>query len=951
VNVKAIFCAALDKARGTERAAYLEMACGGRPEVRTQVEELLSLHDNAGTFLEAPPFDSGAVVEPCHMTEVPGTVIGRYKLLEKIGEGGMAVVYMAEQTEPIRRKVALKIIKLGMDTRQVIARFEAERQALAMMDHPNIAKVLDAGATETGRPYFVMELVQGASITEYCDKNSLSTKDRLALFLQVCHAVQHAHQKGIIHRDIKPSNVMVTHHDGKPVPKVIDFGIAKATNQKLTEKTLFTRYAHLIGTPAYMSPEQAELSDLDIDTRTDIYSLGVLLYELLTGTTPFSEEELRKAGYIEMQRVIREQEPVKPSTKLSTLGETLTDIAKQRGCTPDLLRKAVRGDLDWIVMKSLEKERGRRYEIAEDLALDISRHLEHRPVSARAPSRVYRLCRFLRRHRLSVAGGLVLVLVVAALAIVSALWNENRQRLAEAEVAKHRDVLSQARVRSIRREYGAALDTLESVLDSRHVGAEAHLLRDEIQKAVRVRIGDYSRQIGTDPQNPDAYSGRAQYYAYLGDRANASADMRRWSAILYHGPLPDLQVATPRRFRGVIEEPFGYQLAYSVGGRDNGIVVLCVAFGQKGRCEMRLFEIPMLTMSLCGLGLLSGLDMAPAYADFTFGEPVSLRTIIPALNEPADGIDCLSFDGLELYIDSKRPGGYGDVNLWVLKRASINEDWGPPENLGAVVNDQGAAFGSISADGLTLYFTSDRPGGYGDLDLWATTRATKNDPWRTPTNLGPKVNSSNTDACPWISADGLELYFQSWRTGGYSGGDIYVARRATQSDPWAEPVNLGPLVNTKYDDLTPSLSPDGLLLWLSSNRPGGQSNMEIWIATRQAKSQPWSLPVNLGPRGIGPGTVCGPRVSPDGQTLYFMTMTATAWDNDQAPILPVVDCNGDGKVDLVDLVMLIDDWGKSESACDIGPYAWGDGKVDIEDLKVFMTYFEKENPPQTPTGK
>ena len=369
------------------------------PGTAREFESLLSAYDQAGDFLEVPPFGSGVGFDIPHVAEGPGTVIGRYKLLEKIGEGGMAVVYMAEQQEPIRRKVALKIIKLGMDTRQVIARFEAERQALALMDHPSIAKVLDAGATETGRPYFVMELVTGVSITEYCDKNSLSTKDRLALFLQVCQAVQHAHQKGIIHRDIKPSNVMVTLHDGKPVPKVIDFGIAKATNQKLTEKTLFTRYAHLIGTPAYMSPEQAELSDLDIDTRSDIYSLGVLLYELLTGTTPFSEEELRKAGYIEMQRVIREQEPVKPSTKLSTLGDTLTDIAKCRNCTPDLLRRAIRGDLDWIVMKSLEKDRVRRYETASGLAEDIRRHLEHEPVLARGPSTTYRLRKFLRRHR------------------------------------------------------------------------------------------------------------------------------------------------------------------------------------------------------------------------------------------------------------------------------------------------------------------------------------------------------------------------------------------------------------------------------------------------------------------------------------------------------------------------------------------------------------------------
>ena len=400
--IEEVFSAALRRRAGPERTAYLREACRNDAALRGRVEALLAASEDVGEFLQKPVLGEDSVAQESPVVEGPGAVIGRYKLLEKIGEGGMAVVYMAEQTEPIRRKVALKIIKLGMDTRQVIARFEAERQALALMDHPSIAKVLDAGATETGRPYFVMELVTGVSITEYCDKNNLSTKDRLALFLQVCHAVQHAHQKGIIHRDIKPSNVMVTHHDGKPVPKVIDFGIAKATNQKLTEKTLFTRYAHIIGTPAYMSPEQAELSDLDIDTRSDIYSLGVLLYELLTGTTPFSEEELRKAGYIEMQRVIREQEPVKPSTRIRTLfvgrASPLADGAlvrrthglEDRWAGRPCLRE-VRGDLDWIVMKSLEKDRVRRYETASGLAEDIRRHLESEPILARGPRPAYRL--------------------------------------------------------------------------------------------------------------------------------------------------------------------------------------------------------------------------------------------------------------------------------------------------------------------------------------------------------------------------------------------------------------------------------------------------------------------------------------------------------------------------------------------------------------------------------
>src|SRR5712672_463585 len=402
----ALFALALEKPL-TERSAFLQAVCGMDNVLRQRLEALLAAHDQPDNLVPT----EGEAARPTiklDLADAPdeavGQTRGRYKLLERVGEGGCGVVYVAEQTEPVRRRVALKVIKLGMDTKQVVARFEAERQALAMMDHPNIAKVLDAGTTEAGRPFFVMELVRGIRITDYCDQANLITKDRLDLFIKVCQAIQHAHQKGIIHRDIKPSNILVTLHDGVPVPKVIDFGIAKATEGRLTDATVYTQLHQFIGTPAYMSPEQAEMSGLDIDTRSDIYSLGVLLYELLSGSTPFDANELMSQGIDAMRKTIREKEPVRPSTRFATLkGEELTTTAKRRSTDKSKLIHQLKGDIDWIVMKCLEKDRTRRYETANGLASDLQRHLSSEAVLARPPSAAYRFQKLVRRNKLAVA--------------------------------------------------------------------------------------------------------------------------------------------------------------------------------------------------------------------------------------------------------------------------------------------------------------------------------------------------------------------------------------------------------------------------------------------------------------------------------------------------------------------------------------------------------------------
>jgi WD40 repeat protein/serine/threonine protein kinase len=423
-DIDQIFWDAAQIAAPGERDAYLARACAGDAELQRRVERLLRARSKAEGFLESPaPCLVATVDEP--IRERPGAVIGSYKLLEQIGEGGFGIVFMAEQQEPVRRKVALKVLKPGMDTRQVVARFEAERQALALMDHPNIAKVFDGGATESGRPYFVMELVRGVPITEFCDCNRLPVRERLDLFVSVCQAVQHAHQKGLIHRDLKPSNVLVTQHDGKPVAKVIDFGIAKAMGQQLTDKTLFTNFAQMIGTPLYMSPEQAEMSGLDIDTRSDIYSLGVLMYELLTGTTPLSKERFQRAAYDEIRRILREEEPPRPSTRLSESKDSLPSLSAQRQVELARLAKLLRGELDWIVMKCLEKDRNRRYESASALAADVQRYLHDEPVQACPPSAWYRFGKFARRSKrtLATAASLGVMLIVAGAAVVaSALW-------------------------------------------------------------------------------------------------------------------------------------------------------------------------------------------------------------------------------------------------------------------------------------------------------------------------------------------------------------------------------------------------------------------------------------------------------------------------------------------------------------------------------------------------
>jgi serine/threonine protein kinase/Tfp pilus assembly protein PilF len=526
-NLCSLFGEALDRPTERERAEFLDRACAGQPELRARVEALLRAHREGVSFLGEP---SGAIRDNTDdpVRERPGTVIGPYKLLEQIGEGGMGLVFVAEQQQPVKRRVALKVIKPGMDSRQVIARFEAERQALAMMEHANIAKVHDGGTTPEGRPYFVMELVKGTPITDYCDQHRLTTRQRLELFLDVCQAVQHAHHKGIIHRDLKPSNVLVSLHDVTPVVKVIDFGVAKATSGQLADKTVYTQFTQMIGTPLYMSPEQAGKSDLDVDTRSDVYSLGVLLYELLTGTTPFESEALKKADYDEMRRIIREEEPPRPSTRLSTMQQAhLSTIAEQRGLEPRRLSQQVHGELDWIVMKALEKDRGRRYETVSAFAADVQRYLSDEPVQACPPSAAYRFRKFARRNKvtLGTAGVVAAALLIGTAVSVWQAVEANAARKLAGERLENETQARQDAEAHFQKSLNAVKRMLLEVGDERV--AAIPQMKETRQRLLDEALAFYTDLIASNPRHSQVYVERGDLYERMGKAEQARDDYQK----------------------------------------------------------------------------------------------------------------------------------------------------------------------------------------------------------------------------------------------------------------------------------------------------------------------------------------------------------------------------------------------------------------------------------------
>lgn len=568
-SVQTVFHEAVENYHPDQWPVFLNSACGSDDELRRQVQRLLHAHVHVNRFMAIPMGNIDPGLLPAidmgggSQNSLPiGIVIGRYKLLEKIGEGGMGVVYVAEQSEPVRRRVAVKIIKPGMDSKEVISRFEVERQALAIMDHPNIARVLDAGTTDAGLPYFVMELVRGLPITEYCDKAKLTPGKRLELFVTVCQAVQHAHMKGIIHRDLKPSNVMITLHDGTPVVKVIDFGVAKAMNQQFSQHSIYTAFSQILGTPLYMSPEQAEMSGLDIDTRSDVYSLGVLLYELLTGQTPFDRETFNKAGLDEKRRMIREDEPARPSRRVNTLGaKALSTLSQQRGIDERRLNQLLRSEIDWIVMKALEKDRNRRYETASAFAADLQRYLDDLPVEACPPSASYRLRKYARRNKVVLTtSGLIAVALLLGTAI--SIW-----QAVEATSARRQAEQQRQRAEA---SFEKALEAVDRMLT--RVGDES--LRDvpqmELvrQKILQDAVEFYRGFLVQRPENAELRFQTAVVFARVGDiyMDLGQATERDAAFLEARGMLEELHAEAPNdvRYRSELANTFN-RLGFHTG--------------------------------------------------------------------------------------------------------------------------------------------------------------------------------------------------------------------------------------------------------------------------------------------------------------------------------------------------------------------------------------------------
>jgi serine/threonine protein kinase/tetratricopeptide (TPR) repeat protein len=637
-SVKAIFDRALEIESAADRQAFLEKACAGDAELRRKVEGLLRAYEQAGEFVQGPAPALGATADaPPPAAEGPGTRVGHYKLLQQIGEGGMGTVWMAEQTEPVRRRVALKLIKPGLDSAQVIARFEAERQALALMDHENIARVLDAGTTAQGRPYFVMELVHGIPLTKYCDEAQLSVRERLGLFVPVCRAVQHAHQKGIIHRDLKPSNILVTLHDGRPVPKIIDFGVAKATEQRLTDRTLFTHYGAIVGTPEYMAPEQAEMSGLGVDTRSDVYSLGVLLYELLTGSTPLERSRLKRAALDEVLRLIREEEPPRPSTRLSRSGEALATISARRRAEPAKLAGVLRGELDWIVMKCLEKDRTRRYETANGLARDVERYLTDEPVEACPPSAGYRLRKFARKYRTALATTVAFAALLVAGTAFSA-WQAVRATLAEHEANDARQ-------------------------------AEAERARQQAEAERQQAAQQAQRSQGINDALTQAATLQAQARAAGGPKAQALAARarglaQRARALLEGGPVEPALAARVQALLGDLDqEERDRQLLADLEAAG---LAQAVTNDQHTRYA-RERAVPLFREAIGAYGLPAGQGEAGGVAARIKGRPVEVReALLGALDEwvalaedPQFGVEEPHLAWLRAVLAAAEPDGWG----------------------------------------------------------------------------------------------------------------------------------------------------------------------------------------------------------------------------------------------------------------------------------------------------